>query len=475
MSKEQRKKSSASPKIQPKKYVMPEQAPEVRAKNFNEVALGYDDELAVSEAKRCLQCKKPLCVDGCPVLIDIPAFIKLVAEGDFIGAARKIKEDNSLPAICGRVCPQEVQCEETCVLSAKYEPIAIGTLERFVADYEREKNAVEVPPIPEPTGKKVSVIGSGPAGLTCAGELARMGHKVKIFEALQKPGGVLLYGIPEFRMPKDVLQAEIEYVQKLGVEIELNAPIGRLYNVEELLDDGYDAVFVGTGAGAPHFLGTPGENLLGIYSANEFLTRVNLMKAYCFPEYDTPIFVGKRVAVIGAGNTAMDAARSALRLGPEAVYIVYRRTRTEMPAREAEIEHALEEGIKFEVLTAPTEFTGDENGWVKSMKCIRMQLGEPDDSGRRRPVPIEDSEFEMPIDTVINAIGSSINTVLAKATPDIEVGGRGEILIEEDTGATSKNGVYAGGDVVTGTATVILAMGAGKTAAIAIHEYLMKG
>jgi glutamate synthase (NADPH/NADH) small chain len=406
------------------------------------------------------------------VRIDIPAFLQLIVEGDYIGSARKIKEENSLPAICGRVCPQEVQCEETCVLSRRDEPVAIGSLERFVADYERDKDAIEMPPIPEPTGKSVAVVGSGPAGLTAAGELAKMGHRVKIFEALHKPGGVLLYGIPEFRMPKDVLGAEVEYVKDLGVEIEVNAPVGRLYNVDELLDEGFDAAFIAIGAGAPFFLGVPGENLLGIYSANEFLTRINLMAAYRFPESDTPIIIGDKVAVIGAGNTAMDAARSALRLGQD-VSIVYRRTREEMPAREAEIEHALEEGIKFVTLTAPISFSGDEDGWVKAMTCIKMELGEPDESGRRRPVPIEGSEFDMPVDIVVNAIGSNINQLLAKATPGLEVGGRGEIIIEEETGKTSKEAVYAGGDVVTGTATVISAMGAGKTAAEAIHEYLM--
>ncbi|HIE25686.1 TPA: NADPH-dependent glutamate synthase [Candidatus Poribacteria bacterium] len=466
------KKGSRRTRIPPRQKV-PEQEPHVRNKNFNEVALGYDEALAVKEASRCLQCKKPLCVDGCPVNIDIPAFIELIVQGDYIGAARKIKEDNSLPAICGRVCPQEVQCEETCVLGRRGEPVAIGNLERFVADYERDKNAIEMPPIPEPTGKNIAIVGSGPAGLTAAGELAKLGHKVKIFEALHKPGGVLLYGIPEFRMPKDVLGAEVEYVKELGVEIELNAPVGRLYNVDELLDEGFDAVFVAIGAGAPFFLGLEGENLLGIYSANEFLTRINLMGAYRFPEYDTPVIVGEKVVVIGAGNTAMDAARSALRLGPKEVSIVYRRTREEMPAREAEIEHALEEGIKFITLTAPIGFSGDENGWVKTMKCIKMELGEPDESGRRRPVPIEGSEFDMPVDTVVNAIGSNINQLLAKATPGMETGGRGEIIIDEETGKTSKEGVYAGGDVVTGTATVISAMGAGKRAAKAIHEYLM--
>jgi len=452
---------------------MVEQEPQVRNKNFNEVALGYNEELAVKEASRCLQCKKPLCIDGCPVNIDIPAFVQLIVDKDFIGAARKIKEDNSLPAICGRVCPQEVQCEQTCVLSRRYEPVAIGNLERFVADYERDNNAIEMPPIPAPTGKRVAVVGSGPAGLTAAGELAKLGHKVKIFEALHKPGGVLLYGIPEFRMPKAVLGAEVGYVKDLGVEIEVNAPVGRLYNVDELLDGGYDAVFISIGAGAPFFLGVPGENLLGIYSANEFLTRINLMTAYRFPASDTPIIVGEKVAVIGSGNTAMDAARSALRLGPKEVSIVYRRTREEMPARAAEIEHAIEEGIKFITLTAPVSFSGDEKGWVKAMRCIKMELGEPDESGRRRPVPMEGSEFDMPVDIVVNAIGSNINPLLAKATPGLNTGRRGEIIIDEATGATNRKGIYAGGDVVTGTATVISAMGAGKRAAKAIHEYLM--
>ncbi|MFQ6040043.1 MAG: NADPH-dependent glutamate synthase, partial [Candidatus Poribacteria bacterium] len=392
-----------SKKIQIPRQKMLEREPQERIKNFNEVALGYDEKLAVFEALRCLNCKRPRCVEGCPVRIDIPAFLKLIVKRDFIGAARKIKEANSLPAICGRVCPQEAQCEKECVLGRKDEPVAIGNLERFVADYEREHNAVEIPLLKEPTGKRVAVVGSGPAGLTAASELAKMGHKVKIFEALHKPGGVLLYGIPEFRMPKKVLEAEIKYLKKLGVEIETNAPVGMLYDIDELLDGEFDAVFVATGAGAPHLLDIEGENLLGIYSANEFLTRVNLMGAYRFPEYDTPVIVGEKVAVIGAGNTAMDAARSALRFGTREVSIVYRRTRQEMPAREAEIEHAIEEGVKFITLTAPTEFLGDDEGWVKTMKCIRMKPGEPDESGRRRPIPIEGSEFEMPVDTVINA------------------------------------------------------------------------
>ena len=454
------------------RHLMPEQEPLTRITNFDEVALGYTADLAIAEAQRCLQCRKPRCVEGCPVLIDIPAFIDLVAKGDFIGAARKIKEMNSLPAICGRVCPQEAQCEKACVLSNKGEAVAIGNLERFVADYERLQGQVETPEMKPPTGKRVAVVGSGPVGLAVASDLALYGHTVRIFEALQKPGGVLRYGIPEFRLPKAILDEEVDYLKKLGVEIETNAPIGRLYTIDELLETGYDAVFIGTGAGAPHFMGIPGENLLGIYSANEFLTRVNLMKAYQFPEYDTPVSVGKVVAVIGGGNTAMDAARISKRMG-DRVMLVYRRSEEEMPARLAEVHHAKEEGLEFHTLTTPIEFIGNEAGNVVAMKCLRMELGEPDDSGRRRSIPLAGSEFDLPVDTVIVAIGNATNKIIADTTPDLEVDARGRIIADPETGQTSKKGVFAGGDVVTGAATVILAMGAGKRAATAIDKYLM--
>lgn len=468
------RKESKSARLKIPRQPMPEQEPLTRITNFDEVALGYTADLAVAEAQRCISCRKPRCIEGCPVLIDIPVFIELVAQRDFIGAARKIKEMNSLPAICGRVCPQENQCEEVCTLSIKGESVAIGNLERFVADYERMQGQVELPEMKPPTGKRVAIVGSGPAGLSAASDLALYGHSVRIFEALQKPGGVLRYGIPEFRMPKSILDEEIDYLKKLGVEIETNAPVGRLYTIDELLEEGYDALFIGTGAGAPYFMGIPGENLLGIYSSNEFLTRINLMKAYQFPNYDTPINLGKRVAVIGGGNTAMDAARISKRMGPEKVMLVYRRSEEEMPARLAEVHHAREEEIEFHTLTNPVEFIGDEEGYVVAMRCIRMELGEPDDSGRRRPIPIEGSEFEKPVDTVIIAIGSATNKIIADTTPDLDVDERGHIIADEETGQTSKKGVFAGGDVVTGAATVILAMGAGKQAATAIDKYLME-
>ncbi len=467
-------KESKSARLKIPRQPMPEQEPLTRITNFDEVALGYTADLTVAEAQRCINCRKPRCIDGCPVLIDIPAFIELVAQRDFIGAVRKIKEMNSLPAICGRVCPQENQCEGVCTLSIRGESVAIGNLERFVADYERMKGQVELPEMRTPTGKRVAIVGSGPAGLSAASDLALYGHSVRIFEALQKPGGVLRYGIPEFRMPKSILDEEIDYLKKLGVEIETNALVGRLYTIDELLDEGYDALFIGTGAGAPYFLGIPGENLLGIYSSNEFLTRINLMKAYQFPNYDTPINLGKLVAVIGGGNTAMDAARISKRMGPEKVMLVYRRSEEEMPARLAEVHHAREEEIEFHTLTNPIEFIGDKEGHVVTMRCIRMELGEPDDSGRRRPVPIEGSEFEKPVDTVIIAIGSATNKIIADTTPDLDVDERGRIIADEETGQTSKKGVFAGGDVVTGAATVILAMGAGKLAATAIDRYLME-
>jgi len=451
---------------------MPEQDPKVRAKNFNEVPYGYPPEVAQLEASRCLQCKKPKCIEGCPVEIEIPAFIKLILEGDFTGAARKLKERNSLPAICGRVCPQEDQCEKFCVVGKKDQPVAIGRLERFAADWEREKGEVTIPQKAPSTGKKVAVVGSGPAGLTVAGDLILKGHEVTIFEALHKPGGVLIYGIPEFRLPKAIVQAEVNYLEKLGVKVECNCVIGRIETVDELLQE-YDAVFLGLGAGLPQFLGIPGENFCGIYSANEYLTRSNLMKAYLFPEYDTPIARGKNVAVFGAGNVAMDAARTALRLGADIVRIVYRRSREEMPARIEEIHHAEEEGVQFYLLTAPTRFFGDDNGWVTGFECIKMELGEPDESGRRRPVPIKGSEFQLDCDLAVVAIGTGANPLLTTTTPGLELNKRGYIVADPETGKTSKEGVWAGGDIVTGSATVILAMGAGRKAANSIHEYLM--
>jgi glutamate synthase (NADPH/NADH) small chain len=463
--------AAAKPKIQKKCVQMPKQDPKVRGKNFNEVALGYTEEQALAEANRCLQCKNAPCVKGCPVEIDIPAFIKLLRERKFEESIKKIKEKNSLPAICGRVCPQEEQCQKECTLGKVGDPVSIGRLERFVADWERQKG-FNIPDKPPPTGKKVAVIGAGPAGLTVAADLAKLGHEVVIFEALHLPGGVLIYGIPEFRLPKSIVQAEVDYIKELGVQIRSNHLIGRTYTIPELLKSGFDAVFIGTGAGLPQFLGVPGENLGGIYSANEFLIRVNLMKAYRFPEYDTPIKVGKKVAVIGAGNVAMDSARSALRLGAEEVYIVYRRSREEMPARKEEIENAEEEGVKFKFLTAPTRFIGDEKGWVKQMECIRMELGPPDESGRRRPVPVKGSEFLMDTDTVVIAIGRTPNPIIQLTTEGLKVTKWGTIVADEN-GKTNIEGVYAGGDIVTGEATVISAMGAGKRAARAIHEYLM--
>ncbi|MEM2104348.1 MAG: NADPH-dependent glutamate synthase [Candidatus Bathyarchaeia archaeon] len=450
---------------------MPKQDPKVRVKNFNEVALGYTEEQALAEADRCLQCKKAACVTGCPVEIDIPAFIKFIKERNYAEAIKKIKEKNSLPAICGRVCPQEEQCQQQCALGKVGDPVSIGRLERFVADWERERG-FNVPDISPSTGRKVAVIGAGPAGLTVAADLAKLGHEVVIFEALHLSGGVLVYGIPEFRLPKSIVQAEVDYIKKLGVQIRTNHLIGRTYTIPELLKRGFDAVFIGTGAGLPQFLGVPGENLGGIYSANEFLIRVNLMKAYKFPEYDTPIKVGRKVAVIGAGNVAMDSARSALRLGAEEVSIVYRRSREEMPARKEEIENAEEEGVRFQFLTTPTRFIGDDKGWVKQMECIRMELGPPDESGRRRPVPVKGSEFLMDIDTVVIAIGRTPNPIIQITTEGLGVTKWGTIVADEN-GKTNIEGVYAGGDIVTGEATVISAMGAGKRAAKAIHEYLM--
>lgn len=458
-------------KIKPTKHPMPAQPAEERVKNFDEVPYGYCDDVAVDEAERCLQCKNPKCVEGCPVGIDIPGFILKIRDRDFQGAIDVLKDKNSLPAICGRVCPQEEQCEKVCIVGIKNEPVAIGRLERFAADWEAQHSTVEVKPV-EAKGAKVAVVGSGPSGLTVAGELVKKGYRVTIFEAFHQPGGVLMYGIPEFRLPKAIVQREIEYLKKLGVDIQLNVVVGRTITIDELMnEEGYQAVFVGSGAGLPYFLNIPGENLNGVYSANEFLTRTNLMRAYMFPKWHTPIHIGKRVAVVGAGNVAMDSARTALRLGAEEVHIVYRRSEAEMPARNEEIEHAREEGIRFSLLTNPVEVIGDEKGWVKALKCVKMELGEPDASGRRRPVPIPDSEFEFPVDAVVVAVGQGPNPLIPRTTQGLETSKWGNI-IADDVGATSIPGVFAGGDVVTGAATVIKAMGAGKVAAEAIDKYI---
>ena len=448
-----------------------EQEPSVRAKNFDEVCLGYDEEGALNEASRCLGCKNPKCVSGCPVSIDIPGFISHVKEGDFEGAAKEIAKYSALPAVCGRVCPQESQCEGKCVLGIKGEAVAIGKLEKFTADWAR-KNNIDLCDKEDSKGKKVAIIGSGPAGLTCAGDLAKKGYDVTIFEALHEAGGVLVYGIPEFRLPKEeVVKSEIENIKKLGVKIETNVVVGRTVTIDSLIEDeGFDAVFIGSGAGLPKFMGIPGENSNGVFSANEFLTRVNLMKAFK-EEYHTPVKVGKKVAVVGGGNVAMDAARTALRLGAE-THIVYRRSESELPARLEEVHHAKEEGVIFDVLTNPTEILTDENGWVTGMKCVKMELGEPDASGRRRPVVKENSEFIMDVDTVIMSLGTSPNPLISSTTKGLEINKWKCIVADEETGLTTKEGVYAGGDAVTGAATVILAMGAGKKAAAAIDEYL---
>ena len=453
---------------------MPEQPAQVRRNNFDEVPLGFNPETAVLEASRCLQCKKPACVSGCPVEIDIPGFIKFIHEGDFSGAIAKLKEKTALPAVCGRVCPQEVQCEAKCILGKKDEPVAIGRLERFAADWERSQGEVSLPKLPAKTGRKVAVVGSGPAGVTVAGDLILKGHDVTVFEAFHKAGGVLVYGIPEFRLPKAIVQAEMDYLAKLGVKFELNTIIGRTHTLDELLAE-YDAAFVAVGAGLPSFLGLPGENLIGIYSANEYLTRSNLMKAYLFPEYDTPIIRGKNVVVLGAGNVAMDAARTALRLGADTVRIVYRRSREEMPARQEEIHHGEEEGLELYLLTAPVCFNGNDKGRVTSMECLKMELGEPDSSGRRRPVPIEGSNFELETDMVVIAVGAGANPLITSTTPGLETNKWGNILAQPDTGKTCKAKVWAGGDIVTGQATVILAMGAGRQSADSMHEFLTWG
>ena len=466
--------------MNPKKNPMPTQDPLVRARNFDEVALGYDEQTAVDEALRCLNCKNMPCVTGCPVNIHIPAFIEKIKEGDFEGAYQIIAHSSSLPAVCGRVCPQETQCEAKCIRGIKGEPVGIGRLERFVADWHNTY-CTAAPTVPDSNGHRVAVVGSGPSGLACAGDLAKKGYKVTVFEALHLAGGVLVYGIPEFRLPKAIVQKEVDTLRALGVDIETNVVIGKTITIDELFEDGYEAVFVGSGAGLPRFMGIPGESLKGVYSANEFLTRSNLMKAYR-ADSTTPILRAKNVAVVGGGNVAMDAARTALRLGAEHVYIVYRRSMDELPARREEVEHAMEEGIEFRLLNNPTKILGytnpddprdPKNGCVIGMECIRMELGEPDEKGRRRPVEVPGSEFVMDVDVVIMSIGTSPNPLIKSTTEGLAVNRHGGIIVEEETGATSKPGVYAGGDAVTGAATVILAMGAGKTAAKAIDEYLM--
>ncbi len=453
-----------------KKNEMPVQDPSVRRRNFEEVALGYTPEQAVDEANRCLNCKNKPCVGGCPVAIDIPAFIAKIKEEDFEGAYQIIHKSSSLPAVCGRVCPQETQCESKCVRGIKGEPVAIGRLERFVADWHMAHNKEEVK-VPKQNGHRVAVIGAGPAGLTCAGDLAKRGYKVSVFEALHTAGGVLVYGIPQFRLPKEIVGKEIDNLKAMGVDIETNMVIGRIESIDELFDQGFEAVFIGTGAGLPRFMNIPGENLKGVYSANEFLTRVNLMKAYKEGS-DTPIQHSRHVAVVGGGNVAMDAARCAMRLGAEKVSIVYRRSEKEMPARLEEVEHAKEEGIDFHVLTNPVEILGDDKGFVAGMKCVKMELGEPDESGRRSPVVVEGSEFTLDCDCVVMSIGTSPNPLIKNTTKNLETNRRGCIVTQDDSGLTSREGVYAGGDAVTGAATVILAMGAGKSAAQAIDEYL---
>jgi len=459
-------------KVSPSKTPMREQPPQERVRNYDEVPFGYSPEEAVLEAKRCLMCKKPKCIEGCPVEIDIPGFINFIAEEQFREGVNRLKEKNILPAVCGRVCPQEEQCEKKCIVGVKNEPVGIGRLERFLADWEAQQGAPELPIKPKSTGKKIVIVGAGPAGITAAADLVRLGHRVDMFEALHEPGGVLVYGIPEFRLPKSIVFREIKYLENLGVKLYTDHVIGMIKSIDELLDE-YDAVFLGTGAGLPWFLNVPGENLNGVYSANEYLTRANLMKAYLFPQYKTPIVKGKRVATVGGGNVAMDCARTALRLGAEKSFIVYRRSMEEMPARNEEIHHAEEEGVIFKLLSNPAAFHGDKNNWLKEVDCIQMELGEPDDSGRRRPVPIPDANFRVPIDVAVIAIGNSPNPLIPNTTPDIETGRWGNIVTDLETGKTSKAGVFAGGDVATGAATVILAMGAGKVAARGIHDYVM--
>ena len=474
--KELRKSLPIKERMKIPRQKMPERKAGERNRDFAEVNKGLDLEAAVREAQRCWDCPNPGCVAGCPVSIDIPSFIKLIEKRDLEGSIRKIKETNSLPAICGRVCPQEIQCEAVCNLKkASGVPVAIGNLERFISDFERREGTVYLPDLKPPTGKKVAIIGAGPAGLTAAGELVKKGHRVTIFEALHIPGGVLVYGIPEFRLPKSILKAEVDYLQKLGVEVRLNFVVGKTATLEDLRKDGYEALFIGTGAGLPNFMRIPGENLVGVYSANEYLTRVNLMRAYDFPSYDTPVIRGKRAAVIGGGNVAMDSVRTAKRLGADSAAIVYRRSRQEMPAREEEILHAEEEGIEFHLLTTPIRYLGDQDGRVRAMECLKMQLGEPDSSGRRKPVPLPGSEFITEVDLVVVAIGQSPNPLMAQTTPELRVGKWGNLEVDWKTMGTSLPGVFAGGDIVRGGATVILAMGDGRLAAEEIDQYLEKG
>lgn len=455
----------------PKKVPMPEQDPRERIRNFDEVPYGYTEEMAIEEARRCLQCKKPQCIKGCPVNINIPEFIGFISEGRFADSIRSLKAQNSLPAVCGRVCPQETQCERFCVLGKKVEPVAIGRLERFVADWER-RQGVSIPERIESNGHRVAVVGAGPAGLTCAGDLAKLGYEVTIFESLHVPGGVLVYGIPQFRLPKEIVFAEVDYIKSLGVELQLNMVVGKVVTLQELFQKGFEAVFIGTGAGLPMFMGIEGEELNGVYSANEYLTRINLMRAYRFPEWDTPIHVGRRVAVIGGGNVAMDAARCSLRLkGVEEVHIIYRRSQEEMPARHEEIEHAKEEGVIIDVLTNPIRYIG-EGGWVRKAELVKQRLGEPDESGRRRPIPIEGSNYFMDVDTVVVAIGQRPSPIVPLTAPELKTRRDGTIETNEETQETSMPGVFAGGDVSTGAATVISAMGAGKRAAASIHRYI---
>lgn len=471
--KELRKSIPVKERMKGTRKKMPERDPELRNKDFNEVNLGLDAEMAVQEAKRCLDCANPQCIMGCPVGIDIPSFVKLIEIGDFEKSVRKIKETNSLPAICGRVCPQETQCEVVCTIKkASGIPVAIGNLERFIADYERNSSKVYIPDVPPSTGRKVAVLGAGPSGLTVAGDLAKKGHQVTIFEALHVSGGVLVYGIPEFRLPKSILRAEVDYLERLGVEIKTNFVVGMTATLEDLRKDGFEAFFIGTGAGLPNFMRIPGENLIGVYSANEYLTRVNLMRAYEFPAYDTPVLLGKRAAVIGGGNVAMDSVRTAKRLGADPSICVYRRSRAEMPARVEEVHHAEEEGIEFHFLTTPIRYIGDDTERVKAMECLRMKLGEPDASGRRRPVPIEGSEFIKEVDLVVVAIGNSPNPLIAQTTPELKVGKWGNLDVDWETMATNMEGVFAGGDIVRGGATVILAMGDARVAAAGIDNYL---
>ncbi|MBE0467248.1 MAG: NADPH-dependent glutamate synthase [Candidatus Desulforudis sp.] len=465
---------AAKRKIIPRRVSMSRREPALRIKDFEEVSPGYTAEEAVAEANRCIQCKEPHCRDGCPVGLDIPTFIGLIAEGRFEAAAAKIREENLLPAVCGRVCPQEAQCEQQCTMGKKYDPVAIGRLERFVGDFELARGK-EAPPMAPPSGRRAAVVGSGPGALACAADLARRGHAVTIFESLHKPGGVLTFGIPEFRLPKRVVEAEIEVLRRMDVTIECNVVVGRTVTVDELLEEGFSAVYIGTGAGSPRFPNIPGQNLPGVQSASGFLTRVNLMKAYRFPEYDTPVRVGSRVVVLGGGNVAMDAARTALRLGAEEVRVLYRRSREELPARREEIHHAEEEGVELMLLTAPVCCIGGEDGRINRIECVCCELGDLDESGRRRPIPIPGAGLTVETDNVIVAIGQSPNPLIQRMTAGLETLGRGMIKVDPETGATTKRGVFAGGDVVTGAATVILAMGAGRVAARAIDDYLRGG